>query len=146
MLIPLVKTPEDHRSLVYAFRAGDNIHEFYQRYIKFVCDFLEIDKLNGYNMFLQLVVYFFYYLKGEYKLSDEKCSIQSAGEILREAIYSQPAIFRKRIDMDVRRELRARRLKVPALWVEIIKQRPLVPKKRFMDRLKGILAKIHRKK
>ena len=146
MLIPLVRTPEDHRSLVYAFRAGEHIHEFSERYMKFVCEFLEKDKLNGYNVFLQFVVYFFYYLKAEYKLSDGKTSIQNAGELLREAIYSQPAIFRKKLDIDVRRELRARRLKVPVLWVDIIKQRSYVPQKRFMDRLKGSLAKACRKK
>lgn len=146
MLMPLVKTTEDHRRLVYAFRAGDDIHEFYQRYIKFVSDFIEQDKLNGYNAFLQFVVYFFYYLKGEYKQSDGKYSIKSAGEMLKEAIYNQPSIFRKKLDMDVRRELKARRLKVPALWVEIIKQKPLVPKKGFMDKLQDFLVKHLRKK
>jgi len=146
MLIPLVKTPEDHRRLVYAFRAGDDIHGFYQRYVKFLCNFLEQDKLNGYNVFLQFVVYFFYYLKGEYRQSDGKSSIHSAGEILREAIYSQPPIFRKRLDMDVRRELRSRRLKTPALWVEIIKQRPLVPRKGLKERIVDLLVKIIRKK
>ena len=146
MLMPLVKTPEDHRSLVYSFRAGDHVHEFYQKYMKFVQDYLEEDKLNGYNVFLQFVIYFFYYLRGEYKLSDGKCSIQSAGEMLRYAIYGQPAIFRKRLDLDVRRELKARRLKVPVMWVEIIRQSSAVPKKGFMDRLKGVLAKKRRKK
>ncbi len=146
MLMPLVKTPEDHRSLVYSFRAGDHVHEFYQKYMKFVQDYLEEDKLNGYNVFLQFVIYFFYYLRGEYKLSDGKCSIQSAGEMLRYAIYGQPAIFRKRLDLDVRRELKARRLKVPVMWGEIIRQSSAVPKKGFMDRLKGVLAKKRRKK
>lgn len=147
MLIPLVKTPEDHRRLVYAFRAGDDIHEFYQRYMKFLCNFLDLDqdKLNGYNVFLQFVVYFFYYLKAEYKQSDGKSSIHSAGEILREAIYNQPEIFRKRIDMDVRRELKSRGLRIPALWVEIIKQRPLVPKKGFVERLRDFIIKVLRK-
>lgn len=146
MLIPLVRTPEDHRRLVYAFRAGDDIHKFYQRYIKFVCNFLDQDKLNGYNVFLQFVVYFFFYLRGEYRQSDGEASIQGAGEILREAIYSQPDIFRKKLDMDVRRELKSRGLRVPSLWAYIIKQRPLNSKKEFKDRLMDLIMKAFGKK
>lgn len=137
LILTFCKTAEGHRKIIRTVNVFETNEELFERYIYYLEKLLLENDGIGYNVFLNFVVYFFFYLEPGYKLQGETETIEFIKKLLLNILEKKNKDFVIKFDSDLKDEFTRKNLSTPAQWNEMYLQ--LMGNKNEKNKGKSIL-------
>jgi hypothetical protein len=134
-------SPEDHRAIIRIFNITDNEGDFFLAYMGIVEKLLDKENVNGYEVLLSFITYFFFYFEPKYKLQGDEELLGRVKSRIVEILLKQNKSWLQRFSSDIKNEFSSKGLSIPVQWDEIYNNIIEVKNKSLFKKIKEVFNK-----
>lgn len=134
-------SPEDHRVIIRIFNITDNEGDFFLAYMGIVERLIDREDVNGYEVLLSFIAYFFFYFEPKYKLQGEEELLGRVKSRIIEIISKQNKSWLQKLSSDIKSEFSSKGLSIPVQWDEIYNSVAEVKNKSLFKKIREIFDK-----
>lgn len=121
-IIEFVNLPEDNKLINYIFNSNGMDEDYYEEYFNAILGIIDREKDSGYDVLLNFIIYFFYYVEPQYRFIGDKKVISKVITGVANLILKCPVEYISKVDNDIREEFSDKGLSTPILWNELYKK------------------------
>lgn len=134
-------SPEDHRVVIRIFNITDNEGDFFLAYMGIVERLIDREDVNGYEVLLSFIAYFFFYFEPKYKLQGEEELLGRVKSRVIEILSKQNKSWMQKLSLDIKSEFSNKGLSIPVQWDEIYNSVAEVKNKSLFKKIREIFDK-----
>lgn len=138
-IIERVKSKEDHKIIAGYLFNGDDEGKFIENYILVIESLLSRNSETGYRVFMQFIVYYYFYLEVNCRLLGENEIIEKIENNLMNVISKKDREFLLELDRDIRKEFNENGYSLPVKWDQMFSKS--MESKSFKNKLIKIFKK-----
>lgn len=112
-------SPEDYKRIIHFYDKENMDLELHLACLRSIQNILDKDSLEGKNLLLQFLVYYFFYLEPRCKLLGVEDILNNIRESIIDMLSRNSKDLVKRMDFDIKIEFQNRKLSLPIQWTSI---------------------------